>query len=74
MPNEFSNAPYSLVKNKLKNNSRIVIEEKPENGPRPPQKHWPPRVTDPNSYDRNVVDPNQQNFHDIVKQEPEKTT
>ena len=61
MPNDYQLARQA--RKEPENRSRIVIEPAPEakqsnpNGDRPAQQHWPPRVTDPNSYDRNVIDP-----------------
>ena len=40
-----------------KNESRIVIEAAPVEPARPVQKHWPPRVNDENTYDKNIRTP-----------------
>jgi hypothetical protein len=82
VPNEYSNAPYKLAANKRKddgNRSRIVIEPAPETKPnsddaRPKQPNWPPKVTDPTSYDKNAINPWSPEYPKKAgSPEPEKT-
>lgn len=57
MPND-----YKLARQARKddgNRSRIVIEPAESEIKRPPQSHWPPSVTDENTYDRNTYTPEQ---------------
>lgn len=60
MPNEFSNADYKMAADKQpKEKTSVTVEPL---GPvasqeRPKQSHFPPRLQDPNSYDRIVIVP-----------------